>query len=462
MKLTLPELLHIVIDAAWRRRYLLLIPILLSSVLGIIAAYTLPRTYVARSLLLLQESPDGLMAGRGELTPQDSASSRIGGLQALLKSERVILTIMRDLDRLGLSPPGAERMGQSHRIRDLQSAIQLEVAGNDFLEFRLRGNDPAGMGRRLEVITTRFLESMIAPEQNTLSAPQMLMDRRKAALELAETNLADFKVKNERVQARAESDAMMLGRTDVELRTSVAEREKTANEVVAGRARLGDRLAADEPLDAQVARAQGRLERFEATGAGESAELRSARVHLAQLTAYRAAVLDLTRYDQDIARLVVQRDAQERALRESRALVEQERKLETALAESRQSYQVFERRFGPSITSGALQILRAPERIKVIDYPKDPELPLLGRATIVLVSLLIGCLLAGGLAALMELIDVSVRRPDQMVSLSGERVFTRLPRLENVTGAGSQKAPPEASGVASGRSALKVARQSAT
>ena len=43
------------LQAAWRRRYLILIPILVMLPLSIVAAKLLPVPYVAKALLLLQE-----------------------------------------------------------------------------------------------------------------------------------------------------------------------------------------------------------------------------------------------------------------------------------------------------------------------------------------------------------------------------------------------------------------------
>jgi uncharacterized protein involved in exopolysaccharide biosynthesis len=49
------QVLRFLVQAAWRRRWLLIVPVLIMVPVGLAAAKFMPRTYVTRSLLMLQE-----------------------------------------------------------------------------------------------------------------------------------------------------------------------------------------------------------------------------------------------------------------------------------------------------------------------------------------------------------------------------------------------------------------------
>ena len=72
-------------------------------------------------------------------------------------------------------------------------------------------------------------------------------------------------------------------------------------------------------------------------------------------------------------------------------------------------------------------ILRAPERILVIDPPRDPQLPLLSKTKIIIIGLMLGTLLGAGFGLLAELFDTRVRSARQLANLIKAPVLARLP-----------------------------------
>src|SRR5262245_28556676 len=69
-----------ILQGAWRRRFLLIIPVLLMLPISVVAAKLLPVPYEARTLLLLQEP------GRGSPLMSDSAASSDFSAQSELES----------------------------------------------------------------------------------------------------------------------------------------------------------------------------------------------------------------------------------------------------------------------------------------------------------------------------------------------------------------------------------------
>ncbi len=82
--------------AAWRRRLLLTLPLLVMLPLSLLWWQLGPRTYVATSLMLLQETgATNPLARESVGAPTGRIQDRIAGLQALLKSDRVLGNVFR-------------------------------------------------------------------------------------------------------------------------------------------------------------------------------------------------------------------------------------------------------------------------------------------------------------------------------------------------------------------------------
>jgi uncharacterized protein involved in exopolysaccharide biosynthesis len=96
---------------------------------------------------------------------------------------------------------------------------------------------------------------------------------------------------------------------------------------------------------------------------------------------------------------------------------------------AQEQYQSSLKRYGNPNAGRGVSLLNAPERIKVIDAPKDPEFPSVSDVVFVLSGLAGGALLGGALAYTAELLDDTIRHSDELVAITGVPVIARLPRL---------------------------------
>ena len=103
-------------------------------------------------------------------------------------------------------------------------------------------------------------------------------------------------------------------------------------------------------------------------------------------------------------------------------------RLEREAAEARALYDSYRKRF-PQITNAArsLQVLQAPERIRVIDAARDPQFPASSRLKFVIVGLLASILLAAGLVGCAELLDQRLHHAPDFEAAAGVPVIGRLP-----------------------------------
>ena len=176
-----------IIDAAWRRRYLLVVPLLIMIPVSIAAALLFPGGYVARSLMLLQETAgNNPLAKEATALPSDRMRERVSALRALLASDFVLGQALEDLG--GDAYSSKQR---ASKIQELRQAVSVDLIGGDILEFRLSGSTAEGLGRQLEIVTSRLMETLLA--QGAMSVGEILINKRQQELEAAERQNAALK-----------------------------------------------------------------------------------------------------------------------------------------------------------------------------------------------------------------------------------------------------------------------------
>src|SRR4051812_12102978 len=91
----LTRIIRDIVQGAWRRRLLIILPIILMVSVGIAAAIVLPKAYLARSLLQLQEaSRENPFLREGDSSNVYRIKEQFEGLRALFTSERVLARVL--------------------------------------------------------------------------------------------------------------------------------------------------------------------------------------------------------------------------------------------------------------------------------------------------------------------------------------------------------------------------------
>ena len=430
MKQNLFAVLTQIIEIAWRRRRMLLIPALALLPLSIVVSRMIPQTYISKALLALQESGTDNPLGQpqpGDLTER-TIRDRAPGLQALVKSDRVLVSALRDV--LGDQMPDTPRK-IAMAVSGLDKQLTLDMVGNNFLELQLRGSDPHGLGRQLEAITSRFLESLVSPDQDAISATQLVLERHREAVSTAEKALLLFKGQlGERALAAIISSDQQVKSQQSSLQSMASSIAGNEQEIATLNAALGTAAAIENAghRDAEIRAATVLAEAAESKHTPAAlAEAQSARTRVAQLTQLEAleerqaqARLDLEQATSNIA-------AQTRATSDIRSPAGQLRRLQQQVDDARATFETYSQRFPAAMSNRSLQVLNAPERIRVIDAPKDPEFPATSRLKFVVAIVLGGMALALGSVAVAEMLDQRLRHPADFEAAAGAPVIARLP-----------------------------------
>ena len=170
-------------DASWRRRFLLLTPILAMIPLSVAAALIFPRSYETSALLLLQESGRNNPFAGDPVSPE-FMQQKVPGLEALLKSEQVLAPAIGEIQAAGLKSP----RDLQRAIRDLRSELSVELVGTDFLTIRLRGSKSEGLGRQLSIVLSSFLQTLLSESNG--NAAQVVLTRQQQQISSLEQKKA--------------------------------------------------------------------------------------------------------------------------------------------------------------------------------------------------------------------------------------------------------------------------------
>lgn len=465
----LSEVVHVLLAAAWRRRYAIVLPVLLLPVLGGAAGTVAPRSYEARTSILVQD-PQRFNPFMTDLTVRSNLRDRMEGLKALLTSRHVLQGVAEDL---GLVAQGAGEAAQDRAVAGLAGALSVTLIGQEMVEIRYRASRPGGMAAVLRRVGERFVERVRGPEDASLRDSLAFLERQAAdaaaELDAAEAALSAYKSRHaaalpELRQATAARLAQLREQlADREMRLAGAEGEigamrdrllatdpvlgRLEQEIVAARTGLAELRARYTEAHSRVQAAERRLARLEeergglvraagevdlgrlwqlaAAAPGEGAPA----LLVSQVAAMEAARARLGLLRAEAATLGAAARELSARLEASGEVERGLRGLERDVAVKAELVQSLRRRLEQARVTAELAAQQAPERIKVIDPPVEPSAPTKPMPVIFAVAgLLAGIAVGAGLAALMEIADGSVRRIRQMEALVRVPVLARLPR----------------------------------
>ncbi len=472
----LMEIAHSMLAAAWRRRYVIALPIVLLPMAGAVLGTVAPRNYEARMSILIQE-PGKLNPFLEDLAVKTNLKDRMEALRALLTSRHVMVGVARDL---GMLAKDAAPALEDRVVGDLSSAVSVQLIGNEMVELRYRSRQPSGMGRVLTRIGERFMERVEAPENSSMADSvtflgtqlQEATDR----LNHAEQSLSDFK--NANAQQLPDLRATNVQRL-AQLSDQLSEREVQLSGAEAQLASSRDRLAQTDPvigrLEQDIVTVRSELALLRARYTDQHSSVQAAQRKLERLEEERADLMNATqrpppadaermwnmasvataRADGSQPLLVSQATVLEQArirveqlrsevanlrglAKELRTRVETSGEVERQLRDQDREVAVasdlvaqLRRRFDMAKVTGDLSRFQAPQRIAVIDRPVDPARPMQPMALLFTIGGLIGGIALGiGLATIMELMDTTVRSARAMQRLTGVPVLARINPLE--------------------------------
>ncbi len=469
------EIIHNIATIAWRRRYLIALPIILMPILGAVIGSFAPLSYRTKMSILIQE-PGILNPFLEDLSVKTNLKDRMVALQALLTSRYVLGSVARDL---GLLDANASQAQQDQVVAGLGSAVSVTLIGNEMVELTYRARQPGGMAQILTRIGDRFMDRVKAPEDSSIAQSETFLRGQladnTAKLITAENALSDFRNRN--ADQLPDLRATNIQRVS-QLRDQLADREVSYAGATAELASMNERLVQTDPVIGQIEQdivsTRGELALLRARYTEAHSKVQAAARRLERLNDERADLLShhvaqpadagrvwnmasaqSARPDGVQPLLISQATMLEQARVRVSQLTSEVANLHAAIAglskrigqsgdvarelsDREREVQVqsdlvgqLRRRFDMAKVTGALSRYQAPQRIAVIDRPVEPTRPERPMALLfTLGGLAAGIALGIGLAAIMELADTTVRNMRRLQDATGLPVLARIHALE--------------------------------
>ena len=410
--------------AAWRRRFVILIPILLSIPVGLLVVKYTEKSYETKSIVLfgaskVEDNPFTTDSRGIEALARFRLAEQIDGMQAWLKSDHVLSGLLKEIYGDNLPSDATE---QQTILNLLRNSFYMYPLGNNALQFVMTGSESEGMGRRLEIVMSRFLDGLNRPDDNIFSSSRFLLTKSKEQLEKIEV---EFNLKKQEIvdlEARLKDYSP---KESVDAQSSLDEKLKQLEEMENKLEELY-KITADNPgrLTTQLNKNK--------TASLEEQELRFIPNNLAANDQYS----HLQNLEETRDRLAVEikriKDDQETfhiLTGQNTKLQEELKKVRDRLDSARQRYNLHELQFSQLASEQNIGIFSGLESAIVVGRPQDPKIASSKRLKYGIACIIFGILAGFGLGVISEILDPRVRRSLEIEALLGAPIIADLPRL---------------------------------
>ncbi|MGY0217068.1 GumC family protein [Endozoicomonadaceae bacterium StTr2] len=468
------------LNIAWRRRYLICIPMVVLPFVGLLGSFFAPKFYEAHTTILLQDNAQ-LNPLLEDLQVPTNLEDRQAGLKILLKSRNVLSAVATEL---GYITAETSRIEADKEIARISRSLSI-VFGGELIKIYYRSENQEDIAQILETATRHFLEIALAPQKSSLKTSEAFLktqlESQRVELQQAEQKLADYKS-----QYAMELPQLHLANVNrlAAMREQLAEKQTELSGARAALDEFNENLAQTNPIIGKLEerivsiranlsvlrsrytdqhskvqaalRELGRLENERTRLISESQDMTSEDIKrlwqlastapsvqtieggsqttilASQLQAVQEANAKVTQLENEVASLI----KQESDLGEK---IESFAEIERTQAELMRDHKIkqmlyndFLERYERARVTGALGRYEESDRVKIIDPPFTPTNPTsIPTAIFILAGFFAGLGLGTGMSAILELSDTSLRLCETIENLAGVPVLTRIPVINN-------------------------------
>ncbi|NRA22507.1 MAG: capsule biosynthesis protein [Oceanospirillaceae bacterium] len=465
--------------AAWRRRYLIAIPMLLMPLISLSVSFLSTKQYESSTTLLFQEASQH-NPFLEDLSIAINLKSRMNSLNALLHSRHILASVAW---KMKMFKTNSTKETKSKVIQELSKALSVELVGDNIIKIRYKTAHKKDIIETLNTVSLSFIERVLAPQRSAIIQSEnflaLELKKRRDDLNSADQNLAQYK--NRFASELPELHAGNVNRLN-ELQLSLTEKKVSLQGAIAAKKSMASRLAQTNPVVGKIeesiiilrtdltllrsrytdqhSQVQNLLASLQALQVERNRLLHNRRVPLeGDLNTEQLdrlwAIATTTSTDADLKQqplLIVQLERLQHSADQVQRLSIEVSSLEVAITklklkvdgfgvheqrlnelkreiQVRQNiYQDLSERYELARVTGSLGKAEENDRVKLIDAPFEPlgpsNLPL---SLFLLAGIVCGIGLGTGLALTAELLDTSIRRKSVVRELLGIGVISRIP-----------------------------------
>ncbi|MFT6926252.1 MAG: polysaccharide chain length determinant protein (PEP-CTERM system associated) [Psychromonas sp.] len=470
---------YLILDGAWRRRYAILIPILIFPIFGVVISALSPKHYASHTSMLIQETAK-LNPFLADLAVSAMLKERISALKTLLHSRHILGTVALEI---GLVNDQTTAQEHDQVIAQLSNALSINMLGKDLIRIDYQAGNPQGMKEMLQSVSQQFIEQVLAPERSSMTdSTQFLAEHlhsRQTELDKAELAIAQFID-----QHATELPELHLG--NIAHLSKLKERLSEREAEMAGASRslggLSQQLSKSNPIvgliEEKIIRLQGEMALLRARYTDQHSSVLGALRKLQRLEKERQQLIAGGDDNISLEKLWVIGSTYSRSddpkqqpllisqlddMQQTRSRVDGLReeikslnnmietlqiqmsgygenastlaKLQRELSIKRDLYDDILLRFEKANITASLGVFEQDKRVKIIDRPFTPTAPTNKPLLLFIISGFLGGLFLGcGLAVVLEVSDSRLRRRDQLQTLTGVPVLSRIPFIRADSG----------------------------
>ncbi|MBB1487340.1 GumC family protein [Oceanospirillum sediminis] len=484
MQLAVEIRFYRIIAAAWRHRYLLVIPPIVMPLVGLVIGMMSPRVYDSHTSFLIQESAK-LNPFLKDLSVETHIQQRIKALETLLHSRHILQQVAEEQK---LYSEEAKQAEKDWVVRKLSSRLSVSLFGSDLVRIQYRSPEKGNMAPILSNVREVFINQLLAPERSSVSNSEKFLleqlERQRELLNQSEQDLSVFKAEF----ALQLPGLMNNNITEIsELKRQIAEKETELAGQAAVLETLHTQLLRNNPvlasLEKDIIRLKSDLVSLQARYTDQHSKVISANNQLQRLQDERRELISLTESINSIDELerlwqasgtalpshtspehilsgqgtIVMAQLEEaesararhqriehelgqlkKQLNQVLALVNNSGDIEQTLLRlnrdldvQRKVYSELLDRYERAKITGALGSYEQRDRIKIIDKAFEPSVPSnLPVVVFVAAGLVAGIGLGSGIALLIELTDSRLRYIEDVQKSAGVPVLTRIPLVK--------------------------------
>ncbi|WP_343563405.1 GumC family protein [Kiloniella sp. b19] len=465
--------LFYILHSAWRRRYLIVVPILLMPLAGLAVGLLTPNKYKTFATILIQE-PSMQNPFLKDLMVETNLKKRMEALTALVHSRHILTEIAI---KQGMIAEKEEDLAKKEQaIATLSKAFKVSLIGNELVRIEYEAPQAEGMVDTLNLVALRFVERVVAPQRYSIFKSrdflQTEMVQRETDLLEAEQRLATYK--SEFASELPELHARNVIRLS-QIKDLLSDRQTVLQGARARYSNLRERLSQTNPvvgqIEEQIVSLMGELAVLRSRYTDQHSSIRGLLRKISALETERARALqsnpDISR--EDLKRLWDRASTIKSSSEEAPLLVEQLKKLQSVENEiqgleqevsgleteyteietkvrsygkhereitnlerdlnvKRQIYEDLASRHQLAQVTGALGKFEEADRVKMIDPPFKPTAPSnLPLFVYIIIGLIAGKFLGISLATISEIVSRQVYATESFETLMGAPVIGRLP-----------------------------------